>query len=61
MACPVARVMQNFVAQMTSKSTVIGLLVDCPFACRIVEVIVAHPGSAAGLPGAMLHGTIWNR
>ena len=35
-ACPVARVMQNCVAQVTSKSTVIGSLVDCPFACRIV-------------------------
>ena len=35
-ACPVARVMQNSVAQVTSKSTVIGSLVDCPFACRIV-------------------------
>ena len=34
--CPVARVMQNCVAQVTSKSTVIGSLVDCPFACRIV-------------------------
>ena len=32
-----------------------------PFACRIVAVIVAHPGSTAGLLGAMLHGTIWNR
>ena len=60
-ACPVARVMQNCVAQVTSKSTVIGSLVDCPFACRIVVVIVAHPGSAAGLSGAMLHGIIWNR
>ena len=60
-ACPVARVMQNCVAQMTSKSTVIGLLVDCSFACRIVAVIVAHPGSAAGLSGVMLIGTIWNR
>ena len=35
-ACPVARVMQNCVAQVTSKSTVIGSLVDCPCACRIV-------------------------
>ena len=35
-ACPVARVKQNCVAQVTSKSTVIGSLVDCPFACRIV-------------------------
>ena len=35
-ACPVARVMQNCVAQVTSKSTVIGTSVDCPFACRIV-------------------------
>ena len=60
-ACPVARVMQNCVAQVTSKSTVIGSLVDCSFACRIVAVIVAHPGSAAGLSGAMLIGTIWNR
>ena len=60
-ACPVARVMKNCLAQMTSKSTVIGSLVDCPFACRIVAVIVAHPGSAARLSGAMLHGTIWNR
>ena len=34
--CPVARVMQNCVAQVISKSTVIGSLVDCPFACRIV-------------------------
>ena len=59
-ACPVARVMQNCVAQVTSKSTVIGSLVDCPFACRIVAVIVAHPGSAAGLSGTMLHDTIWN-
>ena len=58
-ACPVARVMQNCVAQVTSKSTVIGSLVDCPFACRIVVVIIAHPGSTAGL--LMLHGTIWNR
>ena len=24
-------------------------------------IIVAHPGSAAGLSGAMLRGTIWNR
>ena len=37
-ACPVARVMQNCVPQVTSncKSTAIGSLVDCPFACRIV-------------------------
>ena len=35
-ACLVARVMQKCVAQVTSKSTVIGSLVDCPFACRIV-------------------------
>ena len=35
-ACPVARVMQTCVAQVTFKSTVIGSLVDCPFACRIV-------------------------
>ena len=35
-ACPVARVMQNRVAQVISKSTVIGSLVDCPLACRIV-------------------------
>ena len=34
-ACPVVRVMQNCVAQVTSKSTVIGSLVNCPFACRI--------------------------
>ena len=25
------------------------------------RTIVAHPGSAAGLSGAMLRGTIWNR
>ena len=60
-ACPVARFMQNCVAQMTSKSTVIGSLVNWPFDCRIVAVIVAHLGSAVGLSGAMLHGTIWNR
>ena len=60
-ACPVARVMQNCVAQVTSKSTVIGSLVDCLSACRIVAVIAAHPGSAVGLSGTMLHGTIWNR
>ena len=59
--CPMARFMQNCVAQVTTKSTVIGSLVDCPFACRIVAVIVAHPGSAVGLSGAMLYGTIWNR
>ena len=35
-ACPVARVMQNCVAQVASKFTVIGSLVDCPLACRIV-------------------------
>ena len=34
MACPVARVMLNCVAQVTSKSTVIGSLVDCPFTCN---------------------------
>ena len=28
---------------------------------RVAAVIVPHPGSAAGLLGAMLHGTIWNR
>ena len=60
-ACPVARFMQNCVAQVISKSPVIGSLVDSPFACRIVAVIVAHQDSTAGLPGAMLHGTIWNR
>ena len=27
----------------------------------VAAVIVAHSGSAAGLSGAMLHGTIWNR
>ena len=34
MACTVERVMQNCVPQVASKSTVIGSLVDCPFACR---------------------------
>ena len=28
---------------------------------KVAAVIVAHPGSAAGLSGAMLRGTIWNR
>ena len=27
----------------------------------VAAVIVAHSGNAAGLSGAMLHGTIWNR
>ena len=52
-ACPVARVMQNCVAQVTSKSTVIGSLVDCPFACRIVADHSLMSGVMHSLPGIM--------
>ena len=54
-ACPVARVMQNCVAQVTSKSTVIGSLVDCPFACRIVADISLMSGVMYSLAGIMDH------
>ena len=53
MACPVARVMQNCVAQVTSKSTVIGSLVDCPFACRIVADLSLMSGVMHSLAGIM--------
>ena len=52
-ACPVARVMQNCVAQLTSKSTVIGSLVDCPFACRIVVDHSLMSGVMHSLSGIM--------
>ena len=52
-ACPVARVMQNCVAQVTSKSTVIGSLVDCPFACRIVADHSLMSGVMHSLAGIM--------
>ena len=52
-ACPVARVMQNCVAQVTSKSTVIGSLVDCPFACRIVADHCLMSGVMHSLAGIM--------
>ena len=52
-ACPVARVMQNCVAQVTSKSTVIGSLVDCPFACRIVADHSLMSGVRHSLAGIM--------
>ena len=52
-ACPVARVMQNCVAQVTSKSTVIGSLVDCPFACRIVADPSLMSGVMHSLAGIM--------
>ena len=52
-ACPVARVMQNCVAQVTSKSTVIGSLVDCPFACRIVAGHSLMSGVMHSLAGIM--------
>ena len=52
-ACPVARVMQNCVAQVTAKSTVIGSLVDCPFACRIVADHSLMSGVMHSLPGIM--------
>ena len=52
-ACPVARVMQNCVAQVTSKSTVIGSLVDCPFACRIVADLSLMSGVMHSLAGIM--------
>ena len=52
-ACPVARVMQNCVAQVTSKSTVIGPLVDCPFACRIVADHSLMSGVMHSLAGIM--------
>ena len=32
-----------------------------PIRTTVAAVIVARPGSAAGLSGAMLRGTIWNR
>ena len=51
--CPVARVMQNCVAQVTSKSTVIGSLVDCPFACRIVADQSLMSGVMHSLAGIM--------
>ena len=54
-ACPVARVMQNCVAQVTSKSTVIGSLVDCPFACRIVADHSLMSGVMHSLAGIMDH------
>ena len=52
-ACPVARVMQNCVAQVTSKSTMIGSLVDCPFACRIVADHSLMSGVRHSLAGIM--------
>ena len=52
-AFPVARVMQNCVAQVTSKSTVIGSLVDCPFACRIVADHSLMSGVMRSLAGIM--------
>ena len=52
-ACPVARVMQNCVAQVTSKSTVLGSLVDCPFACRIVADLSLKSGVMHSLAGIM--------
>ena len=52
-ACPVARVMQTCVAQVTSKSTVIGSLVDCPFACRIVADHSLMSGVMHSLAGIM--------
>ena len=51
--CPVARVMQNCVAQVTSKSTGIGSLVDCPFACRIVADHSLMSGVMHSLAGIM--------
>ena len=52
-ACPVERVMQSCVAQVTSKSTVIGSLVDCPFACRIVADHSLISGVMHSLAGIM--------
>ena len=52
-ACPAARVTQNCVAQVTSKSTVIGSLVDCPFACRIVADHSLMSGVMHSLAGIM--------
>ena len=52
-ACPVARVMQNCVVQVTSKSTVIGSLVDCHFACRIVADHSLMSGVMHSLAGIM--------
>ena len=52
-ACPAARVMQNCVAQVTSKPTVIGSLVDCPFACRIVADHSLMSGVMHSLAGIM--------
>ena len=49
-ACPVARVMQNCVAP-PKKSTVIGSLVDCPLACRIVADLSLMSGVMHSLAG----------
>ena len=55
MACPVARIMHNCVAQVTSKSTVTGSLVDCPFACRIAAYHSLLSGVMHSLAGIMNH------